>query len=74
MFQPPEVSNSEELLLSIFLSLRRLNRLAQYRNRQIRDRVNRERAVVEERFLQLQNIRSEIEHLQKEIDRCYDFR
>ncbi|VDK87111.1 unnamed protein product, partial [Onchocerca ochengi] len=72
--KPPEVSNSEELLLSIFLSLRRLNRLAQYRNRQIRDRVNRERAVVEERFLQLQNIRSEIEHLQKEIDRCYDFR
>ncbi|MCP9257625.1 Merlin [Dirofilaria immitis] len=72
--KPLEVSNFEESLLSLFLSLRRLNRLAQYRNRQIRDQVNRERTVVEERFLQLQNIRSEIEHLQKEIDRCYDFR
>uniref|UniRef100_A0A1I7VU88 THO complex subunit 5 n=1 Tax=Loa loa TaxID=7209 RepID=A0A1I7VU88_LOALO len=72
--KPPEASGFEESLLSLFISLRRLNRLAQYRNRQIRDRVNRERAVVEERFLQLQNVRSEIEHLQKEIDRCYDFR
>ncbi|CAG9532286.1 unnamed protein product [Cercopithifilaria johnstoni] len=70
----PEASSFEESLLSLFITLRRLNRLAQYRNRQIRDRVNRERAVVEERFLQLQNVRSEIEHLQKEIDRCYDFR
>ncbi|KAL4003686.1 Fms-interacting family protein [Acanthocheilonema viteae] len=71
---PAETSSFEESLLSLFISLRRLNRLAQYRNRQIRDRVNRERAVVEERFLQLQNVRSEVEHLQKEIDRCYDFR
>uniref|UniRef100_A0A915PRQ5 THO complex subunit 5 n=1 Tax=Setaria digitata TaxID=48799 RepID=A0A915PRQ5_9BILA len=71
---PSETSDFEESVLSLFIVLRRLNRLAQYRNRQIRDRVNRERAVVEERFLQLQNVRSEIEHLQKEIDRCYDFR
>ncbi|VDN86089.1 unnamed protein product [Brugia pahangi] len=74
LFEPSEASNFEESLLSLFISLRRLNRLAQYRNRQIRDRVNQERAVVEERFLQLQNVRSEIEHLQKEINRCYDFR
>ncbi|VDK72376.1 unnamed protein product [Litomosoides sigmodontis] len=72
--KPQETSSFEESLLSLFISLRRLNRLAQYQNRQIRDRVSRERAVVEERFLQLQNVRSEIEHLQKEIDRCYDFR
>ncbi|VDN21230.1 unnamed protein product [Gongylonema pulchrum] len=63
-----------EALRSRFISLRRLNRLAQYRNRKIRDQVNQERAVVEERYLQLQNIKSEIEHLQKEIERCYDFR
>ncbi|VDN21229.1 unnamed protein product [Gongylonema pulchrum] len=62
-----------EALRSRFISLRRLNRLAQYRNRKIRDQVNQERAVVEERYLQLQNIKSEIEHLQKEIERCYDF-
>ncbi|KAK6102605.1 Fms-interacting family protein [Brugia pahangi] len=74
LVKPSEASNFEESLLSLFISLRRLNRLAQYRNRQIRDRVNQERAVVEERFLQLQNVRSEIEHLQKEINRCYDFR
>ncbi|VDN02034.1 unnamed protein product [Thelazia callipaeda] len=61
-------------LISRFISLRRLNRFAQYHNRQLRESVNRERAIVEGRFLQLQNIRSEIEHLQREISRCFDFR
>lgn len=61
-------------VLGHFIVLRRLNRFAQYRNRIIRDEVNRERLIVEECFLQLQNINSEIEHLQKEVERCYDFR
>lgn len=73
-FQSQEASSLAESLLSRFISLRRLNRLAQFRNRKIRDRVSRERAIVEERSLQLQNVKSEIEHLQKEIERCYDFR
>lgn len=63
-----------ESLLSRLISMRRLNRLAQYKNRRARDVANEERAVVDERFLQLQNVQSEIEHLQKEISRCLEFR
>uniref|UniRef100_A0A0N4U1L4 Drf_FH3 domain-containing protein n=1 Tax=Dracunculus medinensis TaxID=318479 RepID=A0A0N4U1L4_DRAME len=76
-FNDLQATESYDNLTSVlghFIVLRRLNRFAQYRNRIIRDEVNRERLIVEECFLQLQNINSEIEHLQKEVERCYDFR
>lgn len=69
-----EMISVGESLLSRLISMRRLNRLAQYKNRRARDVANEERAVVDERFLQLQNVQSEIEHLQKEISRCLEFR
>lgn len=56
------------------MTLRRLNRLAQFRNRKMRDRAAAERIRVEEQHLQLQNHRHEIEHLQKEVDRCLEFK
>ncbi|VDM26296.1 unnamed protein product [Toxocara canis] len=68
-----ETANLGESLMSHLISLRRLNRLTQFKNRMARDRTADERGVVDERFLQLQNVQSEIEHLQKEISRCVEF-
>ncbi|VDK42401.1 unnamed protein product [Anisakis simplex] len=62
-----------ESIMSHLLSLRRLNRFAQFNNNKCREKGNTERENVDERFLQLQNVQSEIEHLQKEIARCVEF-
>ncbi len=56
------------------MALRRLHRLAQFRCRKMRDRVQSERMRVEERYLALQNVNHEIAHLHKEADRCYEFK
>ncbi len=67
-----EPTHSDALLVRV-MGVRRLNRLAQFHNRQQRERVIAERARVEEKHLQLQNLNHEIDHLKKEIDRCLDF-
>lgn len=53
--------------------LRRLNRLSNFRNRLLRERFNSSRGKVEAHFLQLQNLKSEIAHIQKTIDACLEF-
>lgn len=53
--------------------LRRLNRLSNFRNRLLRERFYSSRTKVEAHFLQLQNLKSEIRHLQKTISTCLEF-
>ncbi|MFH4978649.1 hypothetical protein AB6A40_005358 [Gnathostoma spinigerum] len=64
--------NGESALLSL-IAMRRLNRLAQFRNHLSREDVSRERCTIDEQFLQLQNAHSEIEHVWKEVNRCLEF-
>uniref|UniRef100_A0A8R1DHN7 THO complex subunit 5 homolog n=1 Tax=Caenorhabditis japonica TaxID=281687 RepID=A0A8R1DHN7_CAEJA len=53
--------------------LRRNTRLCYYATAQIRKEVAERMEVVDTKLLQLQNVTSEVQHIQKEIDRCLDF-
>lgn len=56
------------------VTMRRLGRLAQYATHQMRDETAERLTAVETRHLQLQNVRSEVQHLKREIDRCLEFK
>lgn len=53
--------------------LRRNTRLCHYATSQMRKDVADRMEVVDAKLLQLQNVTSEVQHIQKEIDRCLDF-
>ncbi|CAI2348229.1 unnamed protein product [Caenorhabditis sp. 36 PRJEB53466] len=53
--------------------LRRNTRLCHYATAQIRKEVAERMELVDAKLLQLQNVTSEVQHIQKEIDRCLDF-
>ncbi|EGT42364.1 hypothetical protein CAEBREN_14645 [Caenorhabditis brenneri] len=53
--------------------LRRNTRLCHYATAQMRKEVAERMDVVDAKLLQLQNVTSEVQHIQKEIDRCLDF-
>uniref|UniRef100_A0A158R473 THO complex subunit 5 n=1 Tax=Syphacia muris TaxID=451379 RepID=A0A158R473_9BILA len=70
----PDLKGAEEAILQQLLMLRRLNRFAMYRNRHERNVASEMLSVVDSKFLQLQNANNEIEHIRKEIERCYEFK
>ncbi|KAF1762258.1 hypothetical protein GCK72_010520 [Caenorhabditis remanei] len=53
--------------------LRRNTRLCHYATAQMRKEVAERMDLVDAKLLQLQNVTSEVQHIQKEIDRCLDF-
>uniref|UniRef100_A0A1I7TML9 THO complex subunit 5 n=1 Tax=Caenorhabditis tropicalis TaxID=1561998 RepID=A0A1I7TML9_9PELO len=53
--------------------LRRNTRLCHYATAQMRKEVAERMEIVDAKLLQLQNVTSEVQHIQKEIDRCLDF-
>ncbi|PIC42436.1 hypothetical protein B9Z55_009519 [Caenorhabditis nigoni] len=53
--------------------LRRNTRLCHYATAQMRKEVSERMDLVDAKLLQLQNVTSEVQHIQKEIDRCLDF-
>lgn len=53
--------------------LRRNTRLCHYATAQMRKDVAERMDIVDAKLLQLQNVTSEVQHIQKEIDRCLDF-
>lgn len=61
-------------MLHQLMLLRRLNRFAMYRNRHGRDVASEMLNDVDSKYLQLQNANNEIEHIRKEIERCYEFK
>ncbi|RCN51528.1 hypothetical protein ANCCAN_02194 [Ancylostoma caninum] len=63
---------SSEVLLNI-ARMRRCSRLAHYATAQLRAETNSRLEQVEAKYLHLQNSSSEIQHLQKEINRCLQF-
>uniref|UniRef100_A0A914C0S5 THO complex subunit 5 n=1 Tax=Acrobeloides nanus TaxID=290746 RepID=A0A914C0S5_9BILA len=62
------------LLLLQTAKLRRLNKLSNFRNKLYQDRLGDARKKVEQHYLFLQNLKSEIAHLQKAIETCLEFR
>ncbi|EYC25813.1 hypothetical protein Y032_0011g1399 [Ancylostoma ceylanicum] len=63
---------SSEVLLNI-ARMRRCSRLAHYATAQLRAETTSRLEQVEAKYLHLQNSSSEIQHLQKEINRCLQF-
>ncbi|KAI1696581.1 fms-interacting protein domain-containing protein [Ditylenchus destructor] len=55
------------------IRLRNLNRLSNFRNKILRERLATARQKAEGHFLQLQNFKSEIGHLRKAIEACLEF-
>ncbi|CAJ0585591.1 unnamed protein product, partial [Mesorhabditis spiculigera] len=60
--------------LATVAALRRCMRQMMVNNRQIKEEISASLKSVEQRDLDLQNTRSEIQHVQKEIARCLEFR
>ena len=58
----------------MFLTLKKLNRLDKIRTKKIRDNTNTSKQRVDAFHLQLQNLRYEVMHLQKEVAKCLQFR
>ena len=72
----PEAWKNRQLRDTILIKairLRRLNRLSNFRNKLLRERLATTRNKVEGHFLQLQNLKSEIGHLRKAIESCLEF-
>lgn len=72
-----EAGEREQLSLSIATAiggLKRLNRLSHYRNRGVKEGVGAERSLLESEFLGLANLEAEISHLEREAQRCLEFR
>ena len=58
----------------MFLTLKKLNRLDKIRTKKIRENTNASKQRVDAFHLQLQNLRYEVMHLQKEVAKCLQFR
>ncbi|XP_037042717.1 THO complex subunit 5 homolog [Bradysia coprophila] len=58
----------------LFVLLKKLNRLDKVRLRTGRDDLHNEKQIVDSNRLQLQNLFYESEHLNKEVQRCYQFK
>ena len=58
----------------MFLTLKKLNRLDKIRTKKIRETTNASKQRVDAFHLQLQNLRYEVMHLQKEVAKCLQFR
>merc|ERR1712223_1791855 len=58
----------------MFLTLKKLNRLDKIRTKKIRDNTNTSKQRVDAFHLQLQNLKYEVMHLQKEVAKCLQFR
>ena len=58
----------------LFLTLKKLNRLDKIRTKKIRETTNASKQRVDAFHLQLQNLRYEVMHLQKEVAKCLQFR
>uniref|UniRef100_A0A915KC08 THO complex subunit 5 n=1 Tax=Romanomermis culicivorax TaxID=13658 RepID=A0A915KC08_ROMCU len=63
----------EQTILNL-ISMKRMNRLAQLRNKMRRDTVVEDRLKVDELYLQLQNLLYEVSHIEQEVARCTDFK
>ena len=57
-----------------FLALKKLNRLDKLRTKQSRDSTQQAKQRVDAFHLQLQNLLYEVLHLQKEVNKCLQFR
>ena len=57
-----------------FLSLKKLNRLDKFRMKASRDATAEAKQKVDGLHLQLQNLKYELSHLQKEITKCQQFK
>lgn len=58
----------------IFVLLKKLNRLDKIRLRAGRDALHKEKLRVDSNRLQLQNLLYELNHLKREVERCYQFK
>lgn len=59
-------------LLTVFM--KKLNRVEKIRNRNARENVTKVRQQVDVLQLQLQNLMCEIQHLNREVDKCLMFK
>lgn len=57
-----------------FVILKKLNRLEKFRTKNSRDTLNKVKQQVDSYHLQLQNLLYEILHLQKEVNKCLQFK
>jgi len=57
-----------------FIHMKKLNRLAHFRCRKVRETTNEAKHKIDHCHLQLQNLLYEAMHLQKEITKCMDFK
>lgn len=72
----PEKWKQREVKDSILIKaikLRRYNRLSNFHNKMLKERLSISQSSIENRYLALQNIKSEISHLKKAIDVCLEF-
>lgn len=58
----------------MFIVLKKINRLEKYQIRTGRDALQKEKQRVDNNRLQLQNLLYEVNHLKREIHRCYQFK
>jgi len=63
---------SSALILAV--KLRNMNRLFTFRNKHANTKLAEVRQKVEDHYLSLQNVSSEIAHMKKNIETCLDFR
>ncbi|XP_061178240.1 THO complex subunit 5 homolog isoform X1 [Saccostrea echinata] len=57
-----------------FINLKKLNRLAHVRCKKVRENTNEAKQRIDQYHLQLQNLLYEIMHLEKEINKCLEFK
>ncbi|ESO84659.1 hypothetical protein LOTGIDRAFT_236170 [Lottia gigantea] len=57
-----------------FVTLKKINRLSHFRCRKVRDSTNEAKQRIDKYHLQLQNLLYEAMHLQKEINKCLEFK
>ncbi|CAK5081234.1 unnamed protein product [Meloidogyne enterolobii] len=67
-------SHERSSALILAVKLRNINRLFTFRNKQANTKLAEVRQKVEDHYLSLQNVSSEIAHMKKNIETCLDFR
>ncbi|XP_015790808.1 THO complex subunit 5 homolog B [Tetranychus urticae] len=70
----PDFNKRKLEIAMAFLELKRLNRFDKIRCKHARDLVTEEKQKVDGFHLQLQNLMYEVLHLQKEINKCHEFK
>uniref|UniRef100_S4RX76 THO complex 5 n=1 Tax=Petromyzon marinus TaxID=7757 RepID=S4RX76_PETMA len=70
----PEIEERKTQVCIHFMTLKKLNRLAHIRCKKGRDATYENKQKVDALHLQLQNLRYEVMHLQKEITKCLEFK